>query len=46
LPANVESPAGANDLLQPLDELYACPPDVSTLRDRVLSQLATNNYEL
>jgi nicotinate phosphoribosyltransferase len=46
LPANFEIPAGANDLLQPLDELYASPPDVSALRDRVLSQLATGDYPL
>ena len=46
LPANFEIPAGANDLLQPLDELYTSPPDISTLRDRVLSQLATGNYGL
>jgi nicotinate phosphoribosyltransferase len=46
LPANFEIPAGANDLLQPLDELYASPPNVSTLRDRVLSQLATGAYSL
>ena len=46
LPANFEIPAGASDLLQPLDELYASPSDVSTLRDRVLSQLATGAYSL
>ncbi len=46
LPDNFEIPAGANDLLQPLDELYTSPPDISTLRDRVLSQLATGNYSL
>ena len=46
LPANFEIPAGASDLLKPLDELYASPPDVSTLRDRVLSQLATGAYNL
>jgi nicotinate phosphoribosyltransferase len=46
LPANLEIPAGANDLLQPLDELYTFPPDVSNLRDRVLSQLATGAYSL
>ena len=45
-PANFEIPAGANDLLQPLDELYASPPDISTLRERVLSQLATGGYGL
>jgi nicotinate phosphoribosyltransferase len=46
LPTNFEIPTGANDLLQPLDELYTSPPDISTLRDRVLSQLATGNYSL
>lgn len=46
LPANFEIPAGANDLLQPLDELYTSPPDISTLRDRVLSQLAAGDYTL
>ena len=45
-PASAAIPAGAHDLLQPLDELYASPSDVSTLRDRVLSQLATGNYGL
>jgi hypothetical protein len=46
LPANFEIPAGANDLLQPLDELYTSPPDISTLRDRVVFQLATGAYSL
>ena len=46
LPANFEIPAGANDLLQHFDELYTSPPDISTLRDRVLSQIATGNYSL
>jgi nicotinate phosphoribosyltransferase len=46
LPAEAEPPEGAKDLLQPLSELYASPPDVSTLRERVLEQLATGVYEL
>jgi nicotinate phosphoribosyltransferase len=46
LPTNFEIPAGANDLLQPLGELYTSPPDISTLRDRVLFQLATGAYSL
>jgi nicotinate phosphoribosyltransferase len=46
VPANFEIPPGAKDLLQPLDELYASPPDVSALRERVLEQLATGAYKL
>ena len=46
LPADVKVPAGAKDLLQPLQDLYASPADVSALRERVLSQLATGAYEL
>jgi nicotinate phosphoribosyltransferase len=46
VPASLGVPAGAHDLLQPLDELYASPQDVSVLRDRVLSQLATGDYPL
>jgi nicotinate phosphoribosyltransferase len=46
VPFSAEIPAGANDLLQPLDELYASPPDVTALREGVLAQLATGNYEL
>ena len=46
LPADVNVPAGAKDLLQPLQDLYASPADVSALRERVLSQLATGAYEL
>jgi nicotinate phosphoribosyltransferase len=45
-PAEAEPPEGAKDLLQPLDELYASPPDVSALRERVLEQLATGNFDL
>jgi nicotinate phosphoribosyltransferase len=45
-PANSEIPPGAKDLLQPLDDLYASPPDVSALRERVLSQLESGDYGL
>lgn len=44
--ASSEIPLGAKDLLQPLDEVYASPPDVSALRERVLEQLATGNFAL
>ena len=44
--AGSEVPLGAKDLLQPLDEVYASPPDVSALRERVLEQLATGNFAL
>jgi nicotinate phosphoribosyltransferase len=46
LPAEAEPSAGAKDLLQPLDQLYASPPDVSSLRERVLEQLATGDFDL
>ena len=46
IPADAEIPAGAKDLLRPLEELYASPPDVAALRERVLAQLTSGNYEL
>lgn len=46
VPAESEILPGAQDLLQPLDELYASPPDVSALRERVLVQLASGDYKL
>ncbi len=46
LPASSAIPTGAKDLLQPLGELYASQTDVSALRERVLSQLATRDYPL
>jgi nicotinate phosphoribosyltransferase len=46
MPAGVETPAGAKNLLQPLEELYASPPDVTALRERVVAQLASGDYEL
>jgi len=46
MPAGAQIPAGAKDLLQPLEELYTSPLDVSALRERVLSQLASGDYAL
>jgi nicotinate phosphoribosyltransferase len=46
LPQNVPAPAGATDVLVPLRELYASPPDIGTLRQRVLDQLNTGAFEL
>src|SRR5919112_345314 len=46
MPAGAETPAGAKDLLQPLEELYASTPDVTALRERVVAQLASGDYEL
>jgi nicotinate phosphoribosyltransferase len=46
MPAGAEPPAGAKELLQPLEELYASPPDVTALRERVVAQLASGDYEL
>ena len=46
VPADARVPQGANDLLQPLNGLYEPPPDISDLRNSVLSQLATGDYVL
>ncbi|MBV9453815.1 MAG: nicotinate phosphoribosyltransferase, partial [Rubrobacter sp.] len=46
IPAEAVPSEGAKNLLQPLDELYAYPPDVSSLRERVLEQLATGGFHL
>jgi nicotinate phosphoribosyltransferase len=46
IPANSKVPQGAKDLLQPLDKLCASPPDVTSLRERVLSQLTIGKYRL
>ena len=46
LPAEVAPPDGARDILQPLSELYAAPPDVGELRDHVLGQLSTGRFSL
>ena len=42
IPANAKTPEAATDLLRPLE----VTADVSTLRDRVLAQLATGNFGL
>ena len=44
LPASAPVPDGARDVLEPLRELYASPPDMETLRGRVLEQLG--DFEL
>lgn len=46
IPAEAEPPDGARDLLRPLRELYAAPPDVGALREHVLEQLSTGRYGL
>jgi nicotinate phosphoribosyltransferase len=46
LPASAPVPDGARDVLEPLRELYASPPDMETLRGRVLEQLGTGAFEL
>lgn len=46
MPMSADPPPGAHDLLEPLENLYTSPPDVSTLRERVLEQLASGVYEL
>lgn len=46
IPASTEPPEGARDLLEPLSDLYVTPPDIATLRDRVLEQLARGDYPL
>ena len=43
IPNNAEAPEGATDLLRPMGEVST---DASTLRDRVLAQLATGAYGL
>jgi nicotinate phosphoribosyltransferase len=45
-PANARPPEGARDILRPLRELYASPPNVSALRERVLDSLSTGDYAL
>ena len=46
LPATTPTPEGATDALIPLREMYSPPPDMDTLRGRVLDQLATGEFEL
>jgi len=46
LPETAPAPEGAHDVLRPLHELYATLPDMSTLRQRVLDQLDSGDFEL
>jgi nicotinate phosphoribosyltransferase len=46
LPETIPAPEGATDVLSSLRELYSSPPDVGALRQRVLDQLATGEFEL
>jgi nicotinate phosphoribosyltransferase len=46
LPEATPDPEGATDALSSLRELYSSPPDVGALRQRVLDQLGTGQFEL
>jgi nicotinate phosphoribosyltransferase len=46
LPTSAPTPEGATEVLVPLEEMYAPPPDMDTLRQRVLDQLHSDNFEL
>ncbi len=46
IPATAAVPEGASEMLQPLQDRYSPPPNVGTLRERVLDQLATGDYTL
>jgi nicotinate phosphoribosyltransferase len=46
LPESTPAPEGASDVLSPLRELYSSPPDIGALRQRVLDQLGTGDFEL
>lgn len=46
VPAATDAPAGAKDLLLPLEEIYASGSDVAAMRERVVSQLSTGRYPL
>jgi nicotinate phosphoribosyltransferase len=46
LPTSAPAPEGATEVLVPLKEMYAPPPDMDTLRQRVLDQLHSGNFEL
>ncbi len=46
IPATAPIPEGASEMLQPLQDRYSPPPNVGTLRERVLDQLATGDYTL
>jgi nicotinate phosphoribosyltransferase len=46
LPESTPAPAGTSDVLRPLQELYYSPPDIGALRQRVIDQLGTGDFEL
>jgi len=46
LPETTPAPEGSSDVLVPLQDLYAEPPEMDTLRQRVLDQLGTGDFEL
>jgi nicotinate phosphoribosyltransferase len=46
LPETTPAPEGARDVLSPLQELYPAPPDIGALRQRVIDQLGTGDFEL
>jgi nicotinate phosphoribosyltransferase len=46
IPAWAPAPQDARDLLQPIEELFSVPPDVTAMRERVLDQLSSGDYAL
>ena len=46
LPETTPAPEGATDVLSSLRDLYSPPPDIGTLRRRVLDQLGTGDFDL
>ena len=46
LPESAPAPEGATDVLSPLQNLYSPPPETAALRQRVLDQLNTGDFEL
>jgi nicotinate phosphoribosyltransferase len=46
LPETTPAPEGATDVLSSLREMYSPPPDVGALRQRVLDQLGTGDFDL
>ena len=46
LPESAPVPEGASDVLVPLRDQYASPPNMETLRQRVLDQLRTGDFAL
>jgi nicotinate phosphoribosyltransferase len=46
LPETTPVPEGATDVLISLRELYSSPPDIGALRQRVIDQLGTGDFDL